>query len=220
MVAALHHSRARARDLIPELSFNKNMLIARIVNSNSHVDYAARVLDEFDAEVTPSADDYGFGTFVSIPVIEGTEAVAVIYNTLIVNPEYASYGPRLSPKPDLGNFSPDFLNEQGVLVGLLLLGTLSGGRATQELPPNPLSAGDPVSGLSEEAFRAFHFREDGKVALRYYAQILAHAGLFAVPLLERIIGRLGEIAGEDDAKKLEVLKQNLSWQRTVGAARL
>ena len=197
------------------------MLIARIVNSNSHVDYAARVLDDFDAEDAPSPEDYGFGTFVSIPVNGVSEAVGVVYNTMIVNPEYASFGPRLSPKPELGNFSPDFLNEQGVLVGFLLLGTLSGGnRSSQELPATPLSAGDPVNSLSEEGFRAFHLGDDGKIALNYYSQVVSHAGLFAVPLLERILGRLGDIAEEDDAKKLEVLKQNLSWQRTVGAARL
>jgi hypothetical protein len=197
------------------------MLIARIVNSNSHVDYVARIVDEFDANEPPSAGDYGFGTFVSIPAVEGDEAVGVIYNTMIVNPEYASYGPRLSPKPDLGNFTPDYLNEQGVLAGLLLLGTLSGnGSASQELPASPLTAGDPVNSLPDEAFRAFHLGGDGKIALGYYSRVIAHTGQFAFPLLERILGRLQEIAGEDDAKRIEVLKQNLSWQRTVGAARL
>jgi hypothetical protein len=196
------------------------MLIAKVVSSNSHTDYVARVLDAFDAADTPSPEDHGFGTFVSIPVGQD-RIVGVIYNTLLVNPEFASYGPRLSPRPDLGSFSPDYLNEQGILIGILILGTLSEkGAASQSLPPRPLAPGDGVFRLSEEDIYAFHRGADGGLAIHYYPQVVAQAGNFAVPLLESVIDRLGYAADEREKKRLEVLRQNLSWQRTVGSARL
>src|SRR5262249_35304287 len=98
------------------------MKIARIVSSNSHIDYVARVIDSLDVAEPPSAEDYGFAQFVGLSVGEA-EIVGVIYNSILVNPDYSNFGPRLSPKPELGSFSPDYLNEQGVLIGILLLGT-------------------------------------------------------------------------------------------------
>ena len=96
--------------------------IAKIVKSNSHVDYVARVIDELDADVPPAAEDYGFAQFVAVPLKEGVEAVGVIYDSQLVNPEYGNFGPRLSSHADLKILSPDFLHEQGVLLGVLLLG--------------------------------------------------------------------------------------------------
>src|SRR3712207_6725409 len=101
------------------------MKIAKIVKSNSHVDYVGRVVDSLDVAEPPTHDDYCFAQFVSLPVDEREEIVGVIYNSVLVNPDYANYGPRLSPKPDLGHFSPDYLNEQGLLIGILLLGARS-----------------------------------------------------------------------------------------------
>src|SRR5947208_9894889 len=96
--------------------------VAKIVKSNSHVDYVARVVDELDADAPPSAEDYGFAQFVAVPLKDDEEAVGVIYDTELVNPEYGSFGPRLSSRADLKILSPDFLHEQGVLLGILLLG--------------------------------------------------------------------------------------------------
>src|ERR687885_2639354 len=96
--------------------------IAKIVKSNSHVDYVARVVDELDADEPPAAEDYGFAQFVSVPVAEGEEVVGVVYDTQLANPEYANFGPRLSSHADLKVLSPDVLNERGVLLGILLLG--------------------------------------------------------------------------------------------------
>jgi hypothetical protein len=56
--------------------------------------------------------------------------------------------------------------------------------------------------------------------LHYYSQVVAHAGLFAVPLLEAIIEKLALDCSEEDKKRLGVLKQTLTWQRTLGGMRL
>src|SRR3954463_6180632 len=96
--------------------------IAKIVKSNSHVEYVARVVDELDADEPPAPEDYGFAQFVSVPFAEGQETIGVVYDTQLANPDYGSFGPRLSSHKELKVLSPDVLNERGVLLGVLLLG--------------------------------------------------------------------------------------------------
>ena len=152
---------------------------------------------------------------------ESEEIVGVIYNSLLVNPDYANFGPRLSPKPELGNFSPDYLNEQGFLIGILLLGTRNGeGKIQHGVPRKVVPAGQDVYKISGEDVKKFHTDENDCLQIHYYSQIVAHAGLFAVPLLEAIIEQLSLDCTESDRQRLGVLKQTLSWQRTLGGMRL
>jgi hypothetical protein len=197
------------------------MKIAKIVKSNSHVDYVGRVIDSLDVAAPPSDEDYGFAQFVSLPLENREEIVGVIYNSILINPEYANYGPRLSPKPELGGFSPDYLNEQGLLVGILLLGSIgTGGKVLHGVPRRVVPAGQDVYKIETEAVKRFHSDENECLQLHYYSQIVAHAGLFAVPLLETIIEQLSLDCSDDDKKRLGVLKQSLAWQRTMGGMRL
>lgn len=197
------------------------MKIAKIIKSNSHIDYVGRVIDELDAENPPSAEDYGFAQFVNLPLSESENIVGVIYNSILLNPDYANFGPRLSPKPELGSFSPDYLNEQGFLIGILLLGTRDGeGKIQHGVPRKVVPAGQDVFKISAEDVRKFHTDEKDCLQIHYYSQIVAHAGLFAVPLLEAIIEQLSLDCAESDRQRLGVLKQTLSWQRTLGGMRL
>ena len=197
------------------------MKIAKIVTSNSHIDYIGRVVDDLDTAAPPNFEDYGFGQFVTLPLEDETEIIGVIYNSLLVNPEYANYGPRLSPKPELGNFSPDYLNEQGFLIGILLLGTSgSDGKILHGVPRRVVPAGQDVYKIESDAIKKFHTDESDCLQIHYYSQIVAHAGLFAVPLLEAIIEQLSLDCSESDRQRLGVLKQTLSWQRTMGGMRL
>lgn len=198
------------------------MKIAKIVKSNSHVDYVGRVIDALDAENPPAPEDYGFAQFVALPLGEAERIVGVIYDSILLNPEYASLGPRLSPPPELGSFSPDYINEQGVLIGILLLGeTDRTGRIRHGVPRRVVPAGGEVLKIEPDETSGFHRGEDGSLQIHYYPQVIAHAGPFAVPLLEAIIDQL-TVAGcrEEDKKRLGVLKQTLTWQRTLGGMRL
>ena len=205
--------------------------IARIVTSNSHVDYVARVIDRLDASEPPLAGDYGFAQFVSIPLSTGNEIIGVIYNTLLANPEYGSVGPRLSSHAELAVLSPDYLNEQGVLIGILLLGwrgPAGAGDAAanhQAVPRSVIPVGQDVYRLEEEDVYQFHTSAGvgaaaGTVRLHYYSQIIAHAGAFAVPLIEAIIEQLESGCSQQERQQLCVLKRSLVWQRTLGGVRL
>jgi len=196
------------------------MKIAKIVSSNSHIDYVGRVIDSLDVAEPPSAEDYGFAQFVRLPIGE-TEIVGVIYDSILVNPDYSNFGPRLSPKPELGSFSPDYLNEQGVLIGILLLGTKEkDGKISHGVPRRVVPAGQDVLKIEADNIRKFHSDENDCLQIHYYAQVVAHAGLFAVSLLESIIEQLILDCSEQDKQRLGVLKQTLLWQRTMSGIRL
>ena len=199
--------------------------IAKVVKSNSHVDYVARVIDELDADAPPSPDDYGFAQFVRLPVGEAEEVIGVVYNTQLANPDYGSFGPRLSPHADLKVLSPDFLHEQGVLLGILLLGWRQReGRgawsARHGVPRRVVPVGQEVFSMADGEVFEFHRGEGGAVQLHYFSQALAHAGAFAVPLVESVIAQLEPACEPAERQRLCVLKKSLVWQRTLGQLRL
>jgi hypothetical protein len=201
--------------------------IAKIVKSNSHVDYVARVIDELDADAPPSPDEYGFAQFVRLPVREGEEeVVGVVYDTQLANPEYGTFGPRLSSHADLKVLSPDFLHEQGVLLGILLVGWRArvagagGWVAHHGMPRRVVPVGQEVFSLSDAEVFEFHRGAGGAVQLHYFSQALAHAGAFAVPLVESVIEQLEPACEPAERQRLCVLKKSLIWQRTLGQLRL
>jgi hypothetical protein len=196
--------------------------IAKIVKSNSHVDYIGRVIDRLDAGDAPGPDDYGFAQFVSIPLDDELDIIGVVYNSLLANPEYGNYGPRLSPPSDLSVLSPDYLNEQGLLVGILLLGWRDPVKNAfhHAVPRRVIPVNQEVYSLSAEDVHGFHRDARGGIQLHYYSQVVAHAGPFSVPLIEAIIEQLEPVCAPEERQRLCVLKQTLVWQRTVGQMRL
>ncbi len=196
------------------------MKIAKIIKSNSHIDYIGRVIDELDSANPPAATDYGFAQFVKIP-LKSEDVIGVIYNSILVNPEYANFGPRLSPKPELGNFSPDYLNEQGFLIGILLLGTNDeNGKILHGVPRRVVPPGQDIYKIEQDEVKKFHTDAGDCLQIHYYSQVISHAGLFAVPLLEAVIEQLSLECKDEDKNRLAVLKQTLAWQRTLGGMRL
>ncbi|MEK7834070.1 MAG: hypothetical protein AAB401_23485 [Acidobacteriota bacterium] len=195
------------------------MLIAKIVKSNSHVDYAARILDPFETGEAPKAEDYGFAQFVKVTV-GGGEVVGVIYNSQLINPEFGNYGPRLSTPPELNSvFSPDYLNEQGVLIGVLLLGWRDERGVHQGVPRSVMPINSQVETMTEDEVRRFHRGKNGAAQLGYYAHVTTHAGDFAFQLLAAIADQLEELLDESQRAGLSVLRRTLSWQQTVGGIR-
>jgi hypothetical protein len=213
VVFAISYSRTSSELLI-------FMKIARIVSSNSHLDYVGRVIDEFDSNDPPKADDYGFAQFVKITLAETNSIIGIIYDSVLINPEYANFGPRLSPKPELSSFSPDYLNEQGVLIGILLLGSIENGKTSQGVPRRIVPAGLEVFAMTHEEVIEFHSDDLGSLQLHYYSQIIANAGVSASSLIESIVEQLSKTASETEKNRLNVLKHSLVWQRTVGGMRL
>jgi len=104
----------------------------------------------------------------------------------------------------------------------LLIGTLDkSGVSSHRIPNQVVPAGKDVYKVETEEIRQFHADSNSQVQLSYYSQVIAHAGLFAIPLLEAIIEKLESFeSSNQDIKSLTVLRQTLAWQRTIGGMRL
>ncbi|GAC1449229.1 MAG: hypothetical protein PVSMB4_07220 [Ktedonobacterales bacterium] len=125
--------------------------LGKIVKSDSHVRYICQIYGAGEVAAPPRPSDFGFGSFVRVPLRAGTArpdiavlapasvptsdaliplggsdiwAVGAIYDTILVNPAFGTLGPRLSNDTQVELFSPDYLTERAVLVSILLLGTL------------------------------------------------------------------------------------------------
>jgi len=195
------------------------MLIAKIIKSNSHVDYAARILDSLEADGAPGISDYGFAQFVKVPAGD-CEVVGVIYDSQLLNPEYGNYGPRLSTPPELNSvFSPDYLNEQGVMIGVLLLGWRDGRGIHQGVPRTVIPINSQVEAMTADEVRTFHQDKKQAMQLGYYAHVMKHAGDFAFPLVSAIVDQLEPLTSAAECARLQVLRRTLAWQQTVGGIR-
>ena len=200
------------------------MLIAKIVKSNSHVDYVGKVLDRLESNDFPAPDNYRFGQFVAIrppgvpnggpPNGNSYESVGIIYNSLLVNPDYDRMGPRLSAPVEINTvFSPDLLNEQGVLIGVLLVGWQDKtGSLNQGIPRTVMPANSDILTMSDEDIRSFHLDRAGRLALHYYPHVMTHARQFAQQLLLGVLDQLEGVCGDVSGAEIALLRRTLNWQ--------
>ena len=141
--------------------------IGKIVKSNTHIDYVCQVYNLGEVEQCPQPGDYGFGTFVAIELDDGAplgnRLVGVIYNTLLMNPDFGSLGPRLSPRQDLEIFTPDYLAETATLVGLIAVGWIDAqGVCRQGVPPQAATVNNRVTRLDDERIDRLSSRRRGQ----------------------------------------------------------
>src|SRR5215471_15775615 len=191
------------------------MIIGKIVKSNSHIDYAGQVYNAGEISNTPQPDDYMFGQFVRI-THNGLDTIGVIYNSQLINPEFGNFGPRLSTPPETNAiFSPDYLNEKGVLIGILLLGSRRDGISDQRIPRVVLSAGAVIEKMSDDDMQLFHRDTSGRLQMHYVPHVLTHAGQLARQLLLTIIEQLTDRTPQEDHARLRVLERTLVWQQTI-----
>jgi hypothetical protein len=88
------------------------------------------------------------------------------------------------------------------------------------VPKRIVPAGEDVTAIGPAVVKRFHEDADGNVRLHYYPQVVSHTGPLAIPLLEAIIEQIEADCSDSDRPRLDVLKQSLVWQRTIGGNRL
>jgi len=194
------------------------MKIAKIVSSNSHIAYIARILDERDGHGVPSPDSYGFGRFVSIDAND-EKVIGVICDSRLVNPEYSNFSPNVGHTSTLGELKRDLVNEQKALVAILLLGKIDDGAVRQEIPHRVLPAGQFVETLEPADVARFHLGVDGRIQMHYLPDLMANAGPLAIPLVKTVIAQISSHCSDTEKQRLEVMTHSLSWKHTFGENR-
>jgi hypothetical protein len=191
------------------------VLIGSIVKSNSHISYMCRVYGRLETESVPRPEQYAFGTFVTLAPVEGTSVrlVGVVRDTVLVNPDFGNAGPRLSSDRDLAVFSPDYLNEKGVLVDVLILGW-DDGRAHHAIPAVAAQVGTRVETMADEEVVDFHRDRRGRFLVGYLPQLMMRNDAMIANLLLDILERL-EPHFPEQARVIGVLKNNLAWKARV-----
>jgi hypothetical protein len=193
------------------------MRIGQIVKSNTHVDYVCQVDNPGEFQAAPRPEDYAFGTFVQVSLggEPGSYLVGLIYSTILMNPEFGSLGPRLSSPADLEVFSPDYLHERAILVGIVAVGQVTPAGRHQGVPRLAAVVGAEVVPLAPEAVHDFHTpRADGRLSLAYAPLLLAQGDPLIPHLLLNVVNRLGDLF-PDQARQLAVLRGNLAWKSAV-----
>ncbi|GIV79471.1 MAG: hypothetical protein KatS3mg050_3865 [Litorilinea sp.] len=196
--------------------------IGKIVKSNTHVDYVCQIYGPGESDVLPQPGDYSFGTFVSIRLegqaAPGERLVGVIYNTLLMNPDFGNLGPRLSPRQELEVFTPDYLAETATLVGIIALGWIdSDGRPWQGVPAVAATVNTPVHRLEDDELCLFHQGDQGRLNLRYVPMLLGQNSPLVPQLLLQIVDRLARLFPQERSR-LAVMRNNLAWKNIVQPA--
>ncbi len=190
--------------------------IGKIVKSNTHVDYVCQIdaPGESDGPL-PEPTDYSFGTFAAIQLESGSQLIGVIYNTLLVNPDFGNMGPRLSPSAELEVFAPDYLAETATLVGIIAVGWIDrDGAHHQGVPVLAGTVNCAVYRLDDDALRQFHCTPDGRPRLTYMPLLLAQNNPLVPTLLMNILDTLGDLfPAQRDS--LGVMRNNLAWKSIV-----
>ncbi len=195
--------------------------LGKILSSESHLLYHVRVYDSSECAEPPSPSDYAFGRFVLLQANDHKEsAVGVVANSRLLNPEAGQFGPRLTiPHSDNAVFAPDYLNEVGVLISVLLLGRLTHEGGNHNIPTQVMPVGAEVRTLSDDELQRFHRNADERFQMRYYPIVLESRLPFASGLLQQICAQLEPQCNPEEQRMLRVLQKNLAWQSTVGQMR-
>ena len=142
-------------------------------------------------------------------------AVGIVYDTILLNPEYGSLGPRLNPPGDQAMLAPDYLVEKATAVGILIVGLREGGATRHGVVPYSLSVDAEVASMDDDDTRRFH-QVDGQLSLGYLPQLISHQSPLVTELGLSVIRHLLTLFDEPgDRRLLHTLAAHLSWQARV-----
>jgi len=194
--------------------------LGHIVKSNSHCDYVAQLVDQFDVAAPPQPEDYSFGRFVKLADEQRHWAVGVIYNSQLLNPQFNQLSPRLTTSAD-AFLSPDLVSETRTLLWIALIGHLVDRDpqpyGQQGMPTLVVPVNTPVWLLTPAEIQAFHRTCSGQAQFRYYAHLLRSTGNYAAPLLTHILETITPLFTGSERRSLQILSKELAWRHTLGS---
>jgi hypothetical protein len=231
------------------------MIIGKIAKSDSHINYVCQIFGPHEVETVPTSPDYAFGRFVRVAIraerdesfkahneVVGmsahlqkpvTYAVGVIYDTILVNPQFGALGPRLSNETQVELFSPDYISEKAVLIYIMILGTMVVRQSPEDnsevlsvmhgVPLLSLDLGSEIETMSDEEVQQFHFFRDVAadsnsqqpyLHMGYLPHIIAQRSSLLPMVTLRIIDQLEHLFPQNLAL-LSIVKRNFAWRLKV-----
>lgn len=230
------------------------MIIGKVVKSDSHITYVCQVYNSGEVEMPPEPADCAFGQFVRVALhhrpapsqlpsnngrVSGKKgqgaapsevwAVGVIYDTILLNPDFGSLGPRLSNAEQVEIFSPDYLTERAMLVYFTVLGLMehtssapTGWRVTHGVPPVALELDSQVETMDTEQIHAFHLFADETAPggaqpylhMGYLPHLIAQRNNLLPQVTLRIVEQLEQLFPQNRAL-LNIVKSNFAWKLKV-----
>jgi hypothetical protein len=194
------------------------MQIGKIVKSNSHTDYVCQVYGPGEIEQTPKVEEYAFGMFVRVILATQPQSwlVGLIYDTILLNPDFGRLGPRLSPVSDLAVFSPDYLNEKVTLVGVAAIGMVTAeGIVVQGMPAYSATTDAIVETMTDQQIRDFHLGNPS-LHLTYIPYFLARNTPEARFLIQHVLTRLCSLfTAPEQARILELVLNEVMWSSQI-----
>jgi hypothetical protein len=231
------------------------MIIGKIAKSDSHINYVCQIFGPGEVNTVPSSPDYAFGRFVRVAIRAGqdeddgaiglfdrdhrqepvTYAVGVIYDTILVNPQFGALGPRLSNEAQVEVFSPDYISEKAVLTYIMILGMMAMHQSAPEEAPEVFSVmhgvpllsldlGSEIETMTDQEVQQFHFFKDVTTEFEQQQQPYLHMGYLPhiiaqrnslLPMVTlRIIDQLEQLFPQDLAL-LSIVKRNFAWRLKV-----
>lgn len=228
------------------------MILGKIAKSDSHINYVCQIFSPGEVDTVPSSPDYAFGRFVRVAIRarqdedgetpttfdhdgrqDSTYAVGVIYDTILVNPQFGALGPRLSNETQVELFSPDYISEKAVLIYIMILGIMvmrQSSEGTPEVlsvvhgvPLLSLDLGSEIETMTDEEVRQFHFFKDTVadsdsqhpyLHMGYLPHIIAQRSSLLPMVTLRIIDQLERLFPRNLAL-LSIVKRNFAWRLKV-----
>ena len=192
-------------------------VIGRIVKSNSHTDYVCQIFAPHETGYDPEPEDFAFGRFVAAQIDPAGErtAVGIVYDTILLNPDYGSVGPRLNPPSDQLTLAPDYLVEKATAVGIIIVGLVDSISNEHGVIPLSLPVDAEVSNMGDVDIQNFH-RVDGHLSLGYLPHLISHQSSLVTELGLNVIHQLLSLFPEpSDQRLLRTLAAHFSWQARV-----
>ena len=190
-------------------------VLGKIVKSNSHTDYVCQIYGKHEIESVPTNIDYAFGTFVSIELNEYSALIGLIYDTVLLNPDFGRLGPRLSTESDLALFSPDYLNERATIVGIVIVGQVNNGSCRQGTPYIAANSDSLVRRLPEDDILGFH-EVESRLQIGYLPQLIQRPDPLTRQLALAVVQQLGHLMPQQ-IPLLNLLEDDLCWQLQISA---
>ena len=188
-------------------------ILGKVVKSNAHTDYVCQIYGLNEIDPVPEPEQYALGTFVKLELADGEQPpylVGLIYDTVLLNPDFNRLGPRLSSERELMTFAPDYLSERAVLVGITAIGRVrANDEPIQGVPRLAVKSDALVRGMSVDEIVRFH-TSGRKVDLSYLPLLVKLDNALAYHLGRIVLLRLMEMLPEY-REALDVLEDDLGW---------